>query len=250
MLSVSERAAFETDGLLLFPPIRGPEAMDTVRRELDEILTTPGLAGSPTAHRHLDSAAVFSLITSPAIMGRVADILGPDLLLWHSRFFDKPANEPAIPWHQDMGFWPIDPRACVSVWIAIDRADRGNACVEAVPGSHRLRIPHIPAANGRFRQQADPSLIDLTGTVAFELDPGGFAMFDGWLLHGSPANSSGRRRLGLAARFVPTSVAIDFEKMKPRFEGLSAQLVCGAQGGALNRLAPVPVATQPSNAAF
>jgi ectoine hydroxylase-related dioxygenase (phytanoyl-CoA dioxygenase family) len=238
MLTADERAKFETDGFLIGPAAVEIEQMDELRRELDILLSTISYAGSATAHRHIDSRAVRGLVSSPAIVERVASLLGPDLLLWHTRFFDKPPGSEAVPWHQDMAFWPIEPDVCVTAWIAIDRADRENACVEVIPGSHRRKLPHVPArGTGRFARRADPATFDEESKASIELEPGQFFLFDRWLVHGSPPNRSRRRRLGLSARIVPTSVKIDFDRMQPTFPELGVQLIRGEDRFGLNRLA-------------
>jgi ectoine hydroxylase-related dioxygenase (phytanoyl-CoA dioxygenase family) len=215
--------------------------MDRARQEIDVVLEGKGFADDPTAHRHLDSRTVHDFCADPAIVERAAAILGPDLLLWHSRFFDKPPGSGRIPWHQDMAFWPIEPDVCVSAWIAIDHADRENGCVEVIPGSHRRKLPHTTSeATGRFTQRAVPDAVDETRKVTIELAPGEFFLFDRWLLHGSPPNRSARRRLGLSARIVPVRVKVDFDRMSPCFPELGAQLIRGEDHLGLNRIVAVP----------
>ena len=243
MLTQAELDQFEAEGFIVGPPVHDSTRMDGVRAELDAVLATPGLAGAPTAHRHLDSRAVHDLVAQPPILERLASLLSPDLLVWHTRFFDKPPGSGPVPWHQDMAFWPIEPDICLSVWIAIDRADVGNGCVEVIPGSHRTRVSVVSSVKtGRFGRKADPEAIDTSRKIPIELEPGAFIIFDRWLLHASPPNESDRRRLGLAARIVPTSVKVHFDRMSPTFPELAAQLIRGVDTVGLNRLAPLPAA--------
>lgn len=241
MLTQEELERFQADGFLVGPAICDAAAMDHTRRAIDAVIESNGFAGDSTAHRHLDARIVHDLCADPAIVERVAALLGPDLFLWHSRFFDKRPGSEAVPWHQDMAFWPIEPDVCVSVWIAIDRADRGNSCVEVIPGSHRRKVPHVAVTGlGRFQRMADPHHVDETAKVAIELEPGQFFLFDRWLLHSSAANGSNRRRLGLSARIVPANVRVDFDRMIPSFPQLGAQILRGEDRFGLNRIVPVP----------
>jgi ectoine hydroxylase-related dioxygenase (phytanoyl-CoA dioxygenase family) len=129
----------------------------------------------------------------------------------------------------------------VSVWIAIDEAEKENACVEVIPGSHKLRVPHVAStATGRFGIQADARFLDESAKVSIELKPGEFFIFDRWLLHGSAANRSTRRRLGLSARIIPPRVRVDLEKMQPYFPELGVQLIRGEDTLGLNRIVPAP----------
>ena len=38
-----------------------------------------------------------------------------------------------IPWHQDGTYWPIEPKATCSVWIAITDVDENNGCMKFIP---------------------------------------------------------------------------------------------------------------------
>ena len=74
----------------------------------------------------------------PEILDMVEQIIGPDIIMWGSQVFSKPASDGlAIPWHQDGQYWPVRPLRTVTVWIAIDRADVDNGCMRVVPGTHR-----------------------------------------------------------------------------------------------------------------
>lgn len=115
MLTQEELDRFQKDGFLVGPAIRNAEAMDRTRQAIDAVLGSNGFADDPTAHRHLDARIGHDLCADPAIVERAAAILGPDLLLWHSRFFDKPPGAGPVPWHQDKPFWPIEPDVCLSV---------------------------------------------------------------------------------------------------------------------------------------
>ena len=46
-----------------------------------------------------------------AILDIVAQLIGPDLILWITRILCKPAGDgQEVPWHQDGHYWPIRPR--------------------------------------------------------------------------------------------------------------------------------------------
>lgn len=240
-MSAEDRERFDRDGYVIGPAIASPTEMAAARRAIEAVLATPGPAPHPNVHRHLDSPAVHHLCAHLLVVERVSAILGPDVLLWHSRLFDKPPGGEPIPWHQDMAFWSLDPQVAVSVWIALDRADRQNACVEVVPGSHDRPLPHLECATtARFRQQADPALVDATGARAVELDPGQTLLFHPGLLHSSAANRSNRPRLALSARYVPTRVAIDFDAMSPQPAAIGAHLVAGVDTHGRNPLLRPP----------
>ena len=73
------------------------------------------------------------------VVAIVADLIGPSVVAWGSHFFCKmPRDGKAVSWHQDASYWPLTPSKAVTVWLAIDDADRGNACMRFLPGTHTL----------------------------------------------------------------------------------------------------------------
>src|ERR1700761_745588 len=47
-----------------------------------------------------------------AILDMLEQIIGPDIALWASGLFGKPAQHgKETPWHQDSAYWPIRPMA-------------------------------------------------------------------------------------------------------------------------------------------
>ena len=86
---------------------------------------------------HLRFARIHQLLSHPAILGSVSDLLGQNLVGWGAHFFCKlPKDGKAVPWHQDAIYWPITPTRTVTVWLAIDDADPENANMRFIPRSH------------------------------------------------------------------------------------------------------------------
>lgn len=88
-----------------------PADMALVRREIEaKVLTTDGPnPRSRSQSRHMDQPVIYDLATHPAIIDRIAGLLGPDLVVWATNFWLKPAGGAEIPWHQDINFWPLEP---------------------------------------------------------------------------------------------------------------------------------------------
>ena len=86
---------------------------------------------------HLKYGRVYDLLTDPRIVACVRDLLGDNVIGWGSHFFCKmPHDGKAVAWHQDASYWPLTPSKAVTVWLAIDDADRENACMRFIAGSH------------------------------------------------------------------------------------------------------------------
>lgn len=155
----------------------------------------------------------FDFVTDPDLLDLVEAVIGADIVLWASSVFCKPAGTGLeVPWHQDGQYWPIRPRATVTVWIALDDVTRENGCMRVIPGSHRM---------GEFSHEVsdredlvlnnvmnDPRL-DLTQACDVELEAGQLSLHDANLVHGSQANRSAQRRAGFAIRYMPSTAHYD-----------------------------------------
>ena len=153
------------------------------------------------------------------ILDMVAQVIGPDIILWNSSFFAKPAvNGKKTPWHQDGEYWPLRPLATCTVWLAIDEATVENGCLKFMPGSHKRKElrPHRTNKDPNFtlHQELLESEYDDDKAVPLELEAGQMSLHDVYLLHGSEANDSGKPRRGITMRFMPGTSVFDREKAK------------------------------------
>jgi hypothetical protein len=222
-LSQSEIETYQRDGLVA-PAARLSDALlARMHASLDALLTgradiapeslvCPHLAGA----NHTTEAAAqwFDYAREPVILDRVEQLIGPDIILWGSQVFCKPArNGRAVPWHQDGRYWPIRPLATCSAWIALDAATPENGCVRFVPGSHRSRtvLQHRP--HGRpddvLDQELEADACREDQARNDELEAGQFSLHDVFLVHGSAANRSQWRRAAFVIRYMPASSLFD-----------------------------------------
>jgi non-haem Fe2+, alpha-ketoglutarate-dependent halogenase len=76
-----------------------PEEMAAIRREVEEnVLTTDGPWQKYREQmRHFDKRVVFDLCNNPEVVGRMASLLGNDLMVWRSNFFTKEPGGREIP---------------------------------------------------------------------------------------------------------------------------------------------------------
>lgn len=242
-LSAEEISRFHTEGYLGPYAICTPEEMALFRRRIEqEVLTTDGLnPKNRLQSRHQDNALVYQLCTHEAILKRMQQLYGPDLLLWASYFFNKEPGGSEIPWHQDLNYWPLEPVVNISAWLAIDPVTVENSCVQVIPGSHKRVVPHIPSSDGMaFSEMADPTYVDLHNVVNMELAPGEFFLFNEKLLHHSDSNRSQNRRMGLSMRVTVPFVKIDHDQSPPLHAGHKAILISGNDPLKFNRLMTPP----------
>lgn len=155
-----------------------------------------------------------SVCAMPELVDRVASVLGPDIILWGSQLFCKPAGDGLeVPWHQDGEFWPIRPLATATIWLAIDDVDEENSAMCYVPGSQRERklFGHCDTNNKTtvLDRKIDPTLMDENTARSNNLQAGELSVHDVFLVHGSRPNRSVRRRAGFAIRYMPATSHYD-----------------------------------------
>lgn len=154
--------------------------------------------------------AFLNIARNESILDMVAQLIGPDIAIWNASLFAKPAFiGTRTPWHQDGEYWPIEPLATCSVWIALDDATRDNGCLRFLPGSHASRTL-APHHFNRARDIALPLELDAASyneddAVYIELKAGQISLHDVYLMHGSEANRTAHPRRGMTLRYMPTT---------------------------------------------
>ncbi len=223
-VTAQERGVYNRDGLVI-PNFR---LADSVRREMssaiDELLAaTAGQAPESIVCPHVTgmsklpeaiSRVWLNFCARPEILDLVESLIGPDILLWGSQVFCKPPTTGMeVPWHQDGEYWPIRPLETCSVWIAIDDVSVENGAMRYIPGSHRERrlYPHVVSERNdlALNRVLDPNCYDASTAGYDELLSGQLSLHDVYLIHGSAANTSGKRRAGYAMRYMPASSLFD-----------------------------------------
>jgi non-haem Fe2+, alpha-ketoglutarate-dependent halogenase len=221
-LSEEQVRSFHDSGFLGPLTLCPPEEMAGLREEVMRELERPSAVyGFPTGRdRHLDCESVYRLARRPALTERLAQLLGPDLLLWRSQVFVKPPGAPALAWHQASTYlqediirpalYPPDLDALfqLGAWLAFDDVDLANGCLQFVPGSHRrIHTMRLGGSEGfgaiSFKLECP---IDPEKVVRMQMKAGQFVLFTEQTVHGSPPNRSNRKRWGMAFRVIPPEV--------------------------------------------
>lgn len=208
-LSAAEVALWHRQGYLGPYRLVSPARMAELRERIDEDIFRREADRPPASRnhdRHLDHAAVWELVSHPALVERVACLIGPDLLLWRSNFQMKEAGGDGVPWHQDSAYYGLDPCILVSAWIAIDAATPENGCLAIVPGSHTALPHHSDPSKAAFGKDLVPGSCDLATAQLMVLEPGEFVLFNEHTVHGSGPNRTQGRRLGLSPRIIVPQV--------------------------------------------
>ena len=187
------------------------------------------------------------LVRHPAILDAVQQVIGPDILVFHSTVWFKPAgSEGRVPWHQDGTYFGLEPFEHVTAWVALSPSTPASGCVEVLPGSHRAgQRAHVDQKDPRImlsRGQSIREPVDEAAAVPITLQPGQFSLHHTMVLHSSRPNHSAADRIGIGISYIPGHVRHVGETR------LVASLVRGTDRHGHFDLEPAPVAPADSAA--
>jgi len=217
-LSGGEIGQYQRDGWIV-PGFRLPAAHVAAMVEALETLLrlNPNVRPEKLVSAHIEgdngegvkgSRAFLELARDPEIVELVSGVLGDDVILWGCHVFCKPAVEGyETPWHQDGHYWPIRPLATCTAWVALEPSLKENGCLRVIPRSHAARRLHEHLHEERTDLTLNQRLaeVDERDAVDIELAPGEMSLHDVYMIHGARANTSGRRRTGVALRYMPAT---------------------------------------------
>ncbi|MCP4875568.1 MAG: phytanoyl-CoA dioxygenase family protein [Gammaproteobacteria bacterium] len=223
-LTDQEIETYHRDGLVIPAHYRLPESSlarisRLYRNLLEDNHDNPEFSADFILGPHLDANGAYGVKGNPEwldfahipeILGMVEQLIGGDFILWGVTIFGKPArNGKATPWHQDGDYYPIEPLETITVWISLDGSTPEQGCMRFIPGSHRNHQIYKHHFEHRddytLAQVIDDDQIDLTQARDILLEPGQISLHDVYLVHGSDANHSDKRRMGLVLRIMPAS---------------------------------------------
>src|SRR5690242_4465269 len=80
----------------------------------------------------------YRIVSHPKVLDAVESILGPDLLVWGTRWFSKmPGEKTYVSWHQDATYWGLHPPNVTTAWVALSASGPENGCMRVVPETHK-----------------------------------------------------------------------------------------------------------------
>jgi phytanoyl-CoA hydroxylase len=260
MLSYTQRAAYDRDGVIVVPDVFSPAEIAELRAVTDVFVARSARVGAndeiydledshsaaePRVRRlktpHLHDPVYFRASRQAKIVAILKD-------LWGSVRFDtgklnmKSAGYGApVEWHQDWAFYPHTNDDLAAVGIMLDDVDMENGPMMVVPGSHRGPIWDHHGPDGRFCGAMDPALcdIDLSRALPCVGKAGSVTVHHVRAVHGSATNFSGRERRFLLYQYRSAD-AWPLLGFKDGIDRFSEMLLAG-EPTIEPRLAAVPV---------
>ncbi|MDJ0825873.1 MAG: phytanoyl-CoA dioxygenase family protein [Rhodobacter sp.] len=211
VMTAADAAAFHTriEALESGPIGRGPEAQRLYRFK-----------------PHLIFAWAAELVRHPKVLDAVAEIIGPDIMVWAAGLFIKEPHDPTpIKWHQDGYHMDLsDNSRALRAWVALTETTAANGTMHVIEGSHHAGfVPHAEDDYARHLALRGEHIEDPDGAgtaVPVTLQPGQMSLHHVRTIHGSPGNTTGTRRMTLAITYLPPGI-------RPRSGRDTATLVRG-----------------------
>ncbi len=144
------------------------------------------------------------LLFKPDILDMAEGLMGTaNIRLYHDQaLFKPPLHGDEVPWHQDNGYWKLEPADAISLWIALDDVDEANGCMRFIPTSHKAgEVGHSRAGQfiAQLKADADESLAVPTPM------PAGHGVFHHCrTLHNTRPNRTTRQRRAWVMHLMPS----------------------------------------------
>ena len=213
VLSAADVANYRRDGFHFPVSVLSTAEARSYRDRLEANERTLGgpLSGNMPQNPHLLFTWANELARHPTILDAVEDVIGPDILVYHSTMWIKEPHTGAhVRWHQDGAYFFLDPLEHVTAWVALSEASEKAGCMRVVPGTHRLpMIEHDdkPSADNMIKRgQGISDRFDRETGVSMPLEAGQMSLHHTALVHCSPGNDNDDRRMGLGIIFIPAHV--------------------------------------------
>ncbi len=145
-----------------------------------------------THNVHRYSACWLNAFQQDKFLDAAEQIIGPDIILHHSKLFQKPAKEGApFPIHQDWWYFPTQKDTMIAAVIFLGDTDDETGGFRVYPGSHKLgRKENTSGLNPSEILKKYP----MENATAINAQRGDVLFFSYFTLHGSMPNRSARVR--------------------------------------------------------
>ena len=193
-------AEIERQGYTVIPDVFDQERANAIIERLVEIETALSITPHDNSFEGAATLRIYNLLTHGALFEAIATdadvlavvegVIGTECLVSSASSIAIGPGEQAQPIHADDQVIPLPkphvPVICNSMWALTDFTE-ANGATRLVPGSHLA--DHSPEYGSQH------------ATIAAEMPVGSVLVWPGSLWHGGGANTTGRRRYGIAMNY-------------------------------------------------
>ena len=217
MLSADQLEFYSEQGYLVVSDVFNPAELDQLEAEFDGVVARRNKTGDDLdatwggdwkedlpamtiVHTHdvqRFSAAWGRVLFHERFTRMLADIIGPNVQLHHTKLFQKPTETGgAFPLHQDYHYFPHAKNTMMAAIIHLTDATEEMGCIRVVPGSHKegvLETYKSPSGKNPALF-LDPEKHPVDSALPLTAKRGDVVCFSYLTIHGSAINSSDRVR--------------------------------------------------------
>ena len=230
---------YAQDGFVVLPGVIDAELVAETQGHLDWLgQKHPDIRPEGYHHKFIvDDPFWIRLCTDPRLIAVIEPFLGPNIALFAAHYISKPPRDgKPVLWHQDGNYWPLEPMEVITIWLAADDSTPENGCMRVIPGTHKSRelLTHESSKDTpNVLGNAIAEKVDESAAVDIVLRAGDVSLHDPFIIHGSDANTSEKRRGGLTLRYIPTTTRI-------MMDDFPAYLCRGEAVPGINNYPPLP----------
>ncbi|XP_054721200.1 phytanoyl-CoA dioxygenase, peroxisomal-like [Uloborus diversus] len=231
-LSREQRLFYEENGFIVIPGLVPFDCLETYRKRFQDIcdnkVHVPGLtvmkdisyAKNNKNERVINKIqdliyddVLFEYCRLPQILDYVECFCGPNIKAVHTMLINKPPDAGSLssrhPLHQDLHYFPFRPAdRIVCAWTAMERVNRANGCLVAIPGTHQgeLLQHDYPdwegGVNKMYHGVSNLEQEKMSRRVYLEMEAGDTVFFHPVLIHGSGANKTNGFRKAISCHYA------------------------------------------------
>ena len=200
---------------------------------------------------HEVSEAYFNAMADSGMADMVADLIGPDVKLHHTKINSKlPGSATAVKWHQDFPFTPHTNDDLITALLMVDEVTEENGPLEVFADTHKGEI-HTLWHDGQFTGAVSDDVTKeaLEKRTICTGKAGSVCLMHTRLLHGSaPNNSDAPRTLYICVYSAADAMPISPSPVPTKDQGM---IVRGEDKGQV-RAVPydMPMPQLPKGASF
>ncbi len=212
LLSAAQIARYHAEGLVPAVDVLSPAEVARYRADLQAFEAAQGkpLDFPEKSKSYLLFDWADAIVHHKAVLDAVEDLIGPDILVYHSTMWIKEAQSDAfVLWHQDGAHFHLDPAHHVTAWVALSDATEQAGCMRMIPGSHTgpwLEHFDAPSKNNMIRRGQGLDGIPEDAGIAVPVLAGQMSLHNTKTIHASGPNRAADRRMGYGISYIPTSV--------------------------------------------
>jgi len=233
-LSREQRLFYEDNGFIVIPQLVSLDSLEIYRQRFQDIcdnkVDIPGLTvmrdisfsktrpNEKVVNKVQDfifDEVLFDYCKLPQILDFVECFCGPNVKAIHTMLINKPPDSGSLtsrhPLHQDLHYFPFRPAdKIVCSWTAMERVNRENGCLVAIPGTHKgpLLQHEYPdwegGVNKMYHGVSDLAENQMDRRVYLEMNAGDTVFFHPLLIHGSGANRTDGFRKAISCHYAST----------------------------------------------